>query len=101
MGATTTPSTPLDVPDTTETIVAGTTFVICRRDGDIVPGGMQGWFAADTRMLGELELLVDDAPPHALRHRRDQEELEVVGFAGDATSPHLLVTRRRRARGAG
>jgi len=44
------------------TILEGSTFCICDDRGDI-RAGTSGLFAADTRFLSRLELMVEDAPP--------------------------------------
>lgn len=48
------------------TLVEGSSFVIASRSGDIVPGGSQGLFFQDTRVLSRLELRVDGTTPEAL-----------------------------------
>jgi glycogen debranching enzyme len=49
------------------TLVAGGSFSVSTRNGDIVPGGAQGVYYADTRLLSRWELRIDDAPVEELR----------------------------------
>ena len=51
------------------TLVEGNSFCLCQCGGDIVPGGVQGVYHADTRLLSRWMLRVDDHPV---------EQLEVV-----------------------
>ncbi|WP_256863291.1 glycogen debranching N-terminal domain-containing protein [Microbispora sp. GKU 823] len=51
------------------TLVAGGSFCVSARNGDILPGAAQGIYYADTRLLSHWELRVDDGPI---------EELQVV-----------------------
>ncbi|SNS80273.1 Glycogen debranching enzyme (alpha-1,6-glucosidase) [Streptosporangium subroseum] len=53
--------------DTTVTLVEGGSFCVSARNGDIVQGGAQGVYHADTRLLSRWELRVDDCPIEALR----------------------------------
>ncbi|WP_440101690.1 amylo-alpha-1,6-glucosidase [Streptosporangium sp. H16] len=53
--------------DTTVTLVEGGSFCVCARNGDILPGGAQGVYHADTRILSRWELRVDELPVEALR----------------------------------
>jgi glycogen debranching enzyme len=48
------------------TLVDESTFSISGRVGDISPGGAQGLFVRDTRILSRLELLVNGSRPEAL-----------------------------------
>ncbi|WP_259406248.1 glycogen debranching N-terminal domain-containing protein [Microbispora sp. H10885] len=81
------------------TLVAGGSFCVSSRNGDILPGAAQGIYYADTRLLSQWELRVDDGPI---------EELQVVTgepyhatFLGRAAprpgqvESTLLVTRDR------
>jgi glycogen debranching enzyme len=81
------------------TLVAGGSFCVSTRSGDIIPGGAHGIFYADTRLLSRWELRIDDAPV---------EELQVLAaepyhatFIGRATprpgqgESTLLVIRDR------
>ncbi|MFC4061246.1 glycogen debranching N-terminal domain-containing protein [Planomonospora corallina] len=51
----------------TVTLVEGGSFCVCGPDGDIRPGGAQGVYHADTRLLSRWELRVDDTPVETLR----------------------------------
>jgi glycogen debranching enzyme len=53
--------------DTTTTLVEGGSFCVCERNGDILPGGAQGVYYADTRLVSRWELRVDDAPLETLK----------------------------------
>ncbi len=81
------------------TIVAGSTFCISSRSGDIRPGSDQGFFLRDTRVLSRWELRVDGQPllPMAVEERGP----EVVTFLSraaprpDRFDSTLLVERTR------
>jgi glycogen debranching enzyme len=49
------------------TLVAGGSFSVSLRNGDIIPGGAQGVYYADTRLLSRWELMIDDAPVEELQ----------------------------------
>ncbi|MEU1734987.1 glycogen debranching N-terminal domain-containing protein [Streptosporangium sp. NPDC020145] len=53
--------------DTTVTLVEGGSFCVCSRSGDIIQGGPQGVYHADTRLLSRWELRVDESPVEPLR----------------------------------
>ncbi|MEU0483759.1 glycogen debranching N-terminal domain-containing protein [Streptosporangium sp. NPDC006013] len=53
--------------DTTVTLVEGGSFCVCARNGDIRPGGAQGVYHADTRLLSRWELRVDETAVEPLR----------------------------------
>lgn len=53
--------------DTAVTLVEGGSFCVCARNGDMLPGGAQGVYHADTRILSRWELRVDEMPVEALR----------------------------------
>jgi hypothetical protein len=46
----------------TTTLVAGTTFCLSADGGDVVPGGVQGLFVDDTRVVSARRLRIDGAP---------------------------------------
>ncbi|GAA1630010.1 glycogen debranching N-terminal domain-containing protein [Saccharothrix algeriensis] len=48
------------------TIVEGTTFSICAPSGDMEPGGAQGLFFRDTRIISRWQLRVDGQAPQPL-----------------------------------
>lgn len=78
------------------TLLAGTAFVRCRPDGAIVPGGLDGYYTADTRMLDRLTVTVDGRVPFLDRAGPDAAEQEhvAIGTTGPPTAPELLVTLR-------
>lgn len=79
-------------PETdTVTLTAGTSFLICRADGSISSGGVQGYYVADTRVLSTLLLTIDGEHPRVLAVHRAPTALHVVGSVGEAINPHLLV----------
>ncbi|MEN3537111.1 glycogen debranching N-terminal domain-containing protein [Microbispora sp. ZYX-F-249] len=49
------------------TLVAGGSFCVSARNGDILPGSAQGIYYADTRLLSQWELRVDDGPVEELQ----------------------------------
>ncbi|GAA3115609.1 amylo-alpha-1,6-glucosidase [Streptosporangium carneum] len=53
--------------DTTVTLVEGGSFCVCSRSGDILQGGAQGVYHADTRLLSRWELRVDEVAVEPLR----------------------------------
>ncbi|GAA3441881.1 amylo-alpha-1,6-glucosidase [Planomonospora venezuelensis] len=53
--------------DSAVTLVEGSSFCVCASSGDIVPGGAQGIYHADTRLLSRWELRVDESPVEPLR----------------------------------
>lgn len=48
------------------TLVDGTTFVVATRGADLLPGGADGLYMLDTRVLSELVVLVDGRPVEPL-----------------------------------
>jgi glycogen debranching enzyme len=66
--------------------VRGTAFVISSPNGDVVPGGDQGYYGRDTRFLNRLELLVDDRPPI---------HLASVSTGGDSALFHACLSPSR------
>ncbi|HEX9034057.1 MAG TPA: glycogen debranching N-terminal domain-containing protein [Streptosporangiaceae bacterium] len=81
------------------TLLEGTTFCICESSGDIHPGGAQGLFVRDTRLISRLELTINGHRPEPLAPQ--SHEPFATTFIGrmpplpglaDST---LLVTRRR------
>ncbi|MGW0802408.1 amylo-alpha-1,6-glucosidase [Nonomuraea sp. NPDC002799] len=51
----------------TVTLVEGGSFCLCQHGGDIVPGGAQGVYDSDTRLLSKWVLRVDDHPVEPLQ----------------------------------
>ncbi len=75
------------------TVVAGTSFLICQRNGDVVRGGVHGYFAGDTRLVDELQLLVGGELPRFITGTVDERSVESTSTLGDPTRPTLLVRR--------
>jgi glycogen debranching enzyme len=78
------------------TLLAGTDFLLCDLQGEVVPGGTQGYFVGDTRLLSQLAVRFDGEPAETLRHEVDAAGLTVVGTLGDPVAPRLLVERQVR-----
>src|SRR5690606_25883319 len=53
----------------TVTLIDGTTFCISARTGDVSPGGAQGLYFRDTRVLSRWELRLDGHPVETLAVR--------------------------------
>ncbi|WP_248958097.1 amylo-alpha-1,6-glucosidase [Sphaerisporangium perillae] len=58
---------PGELGDTTITMVEGGSFCVCQQNGDILPGGAEGVYYADTRLVSRWELRIDDAPLESLK----------------------------------
>jgi glycogen debranching enzyme len=56
----------VDVDGGTTTLVAGTSFSLSAVGGDITPGGVQGLFVDDTRVVSGWRLRIDGAPVEPL-----------------------------------
>lgn len=78
------------------TLSSGATFVICSSDATITPGGEQGFYADDTRLLDRWTVHVDGAQPRVLATQHDDQCLRVVAAVGDQTRPALLVSTTMR-----
>ncbi len=79
-------------PADTVTLFEGATFCTAAPGGDIEPGGTQGLFVHDSRLLSALLLLVDGAAPESLATRADDpHHATFVGCRGD----RLVVERHR------
>ncbi|MEU8000938.1 glycogen debranching N-terminal domain-containing protein [Catellatospora sp. NPDC049111] len=81
------------------TIVEGTTFSICAPNGDMDPGGAQGLFFRDTRIISRWQLRIDGQPPQPLSVAdtdtfASRFMLRRAPAAGHADST-LLVVRQR------
>jgi glycogen debranching enzyme len=81
------------------TLLEGTTFCICESSGDIHPGGAQGLFVRDTRLISRLELSINGHRPEPLAPQSHEPfAFTFIGrmppLPGLADST-LLVTRRR------
>jgi glycogen debranching enzyme len=81
------------------TLIDGTAFCLCGSSGDILPGGTDGVFFRDTRLVSRWELLVDGEPVEPLAVLR--AEPFCASFVGRSRprSGHaestVLVTRTR------
>jgi glycogen debranching enzyme len=78
------------------TVVAGTSFLICQRNGDVVRGGVHGYFAGDTRLVDELQLLIGGETPRFITGAVDERTIESTASVGDPTRPQLLAQRCTR-----
>ncbi|HUJ04600.1 MAG TPA: glycogen debranching N-terminal domain-containing protein [Streptosporangiaceae bacterium] len=91
--------TAVGTPGGLVTLLEGTTFCICEASGDIRPGGAQGLFVRDTRLISRLELSINGHQPEPLAPQsREPFACTFIGrmppLPGLADST-LLVTRRR------
>lgn len=87
-------ATPLASRVETVTLIEGGTFLVCARDLSIAPGGMQGYFAADTRLISELFMTINGQKVFGLEHSQQDDCAEEIGVLGDPTRPSLLVRRQ-------
>lgn len=79
-------------PANTVTLFEGAAFCIAAPSGDIEPGGTQGLFVREARLLSQLVLLVNGAAPEALDSRVDDPHHGTfVGCIGDT----IVVERHR------
>jgi glycogen debranching enzyme len=79
------------------TLVDQSTFCLSAAGGDVHPGGPQGLFAVDTRLLSQLELRVGGVAPEALSAATEHASAATFVLrtsVGDGTA-HLAVLRRR------
>ena len=83
---------PISGVGTTATIVGSGSFLICSTDGWIHPGGMEGYFVGDTRMLSTMFGVFNGHPMQVIRTHAHDECIEVLGIVGDLVRPDLLVT---------
>ncbi len=81
------------------TLLEGTTFCICETSGDIRPGGAQGLFVRDTRLVSRLELSVNGHLPEPLAPQSREPYactfLSRMPPSDGLADSTLLVTRRR------
>ena len=75
----------------TATIVGSGSFLICSTDGWIHPGGMEGYFVGDTRMLSTMFGVLNGQPMQVIRSHAHDECIEVLGIVGDLVRPDLLI----------
>lgn len=92
-------------PLTEVTCVQGESFVVSEANGDILPGGDDGLYVRDVRVLDHLVLTVDGHPPGALHgFNLDPAAAAFIGFlaasAADDVDPVALVDRRRAVHGS-
>jgi len=87
------------VPSGLVTLLEGTTFCICETSGDMRPGGAQGLFVRDTRLISRFELSVNGHSPEPLTPQSGEpfactflSRMPPPAGLADST---LLVTRRR------
>jgi glycogen debranching enzyme len=73
-------------------LIAGTSFVICRPDGTIEPGGSSGFFASDTRLLSIFATHVTPGPARLLRWETSDRRLTSYTSIGPISTPTLLIT---------
>jgi glycogen debranching enzyme len=79
------------------TLVDQSTFCLSAASGDVHPGGAQGLFAVDTRLLSQLELRVGGAVPETLSSATERASAATFVLrtsVGDGNA-HLAVLRRR------
>jgi len=81
------------------TLLEGTTFCICEPSGDMHPGGAQGLFVRDTRLISRFELSINGHAPEPLSPQSREPFActflsRMPPTAGMADST-MLVTRRR------
>ncbi|HTH05377.1 MAG TPA: glycogen debranching N-terminal domain-containing protein, partial [Ilumatobacteraceae bacterium] len=62
-------------------------------DGSIRPGGVQGYYVADTRLLSMWRLSIDGEMPRVLTTHQGGAALRITGATGDPTTPNLLVVQ--------
>src|SRR5258708_32689266 len=60
------PAITMGAPSGLVTLLEGTTFCICETSGDLRPGGSQGLFVRDTRLISSLELSINGHVPEPL-----------------------------------
>ncbi|HVB44335.1 MAG TPA: glycogen debranching N-terminal domain-containing protein [Streptosporangiaceae bacterium] len=81
------------------TLLEGTTFCICETSGDIRPGGAQGLFVRDTRLISRLELSINGHVPEPLapqsREPFARTFLSRMPPSDGLADSTLLVSRRR------
>lgn len=86
-------STPLGSAADAITLVQGGTFLVCAPDLSITPGGMQGLYASDTRVLSGLAITINRRTIFGLSHSSTNRSAYEVGTIGDPSRPTFLVTR--------
>jgi glycogen debranching enzyme len=81
------------------TLLEGTTFCICDPSGDMHPGGAQGLFVRDTRLISRFELSINGHSPEPLTPQSREPFactfLSRMPPAAGMADSTMLVTRRR------
>jgi glycogen debranching enzyme len=85
-------------------LVEGAAFCISARSGDIGPGGIEGVFYLDARLISELRLLVNGEPPEPLAAQVDEPFAATFLARGHPVESQLdstIVVERHRFVGQG
>ena len=88
----------------TVTLVEATSFCVCNAAGDITPGGSQGVFYADTRVVSQWQIEIDDEPVEPVQVLSAAPYHATFLGRGRPRSGHVdstLLVRRERYIGAG
>jgi glycogen debranching enzyme len=80
----------------TVTLSAGSSFVIVGVDGRIRPGGHEGYYVDDTRLVSAWNIYIDGSAIRPLQNSSTDRHLCVHGTIGDPTTPRLLVGQNVR-----
>ncbi len=93
------PAITMGAPSGQVTLLEGTTFCICETSGDLRPGGSQGLFVRDTRLVSRLELSINGHVPEPLAPQSREpfactflSRMPPMPGLADST---MLVARRR------
>jgi glycogen debranching enzyme len=93
------PATTMGAPSGLLTLLEGTTFCICETSGDLRPGGSQGLFVRDTRLISRMELSINGHVPEPLAPQSREpfactflSRMPPMPGLADST---MLVARRR------
>src|SRR5215468_2905377 len=93
------PAFAMGAPSGLVTLLDGTTFCICETSGDVRPGGPQGLFVRDTRLISRLELSINGHVPQPLAPQAREpfactflSRMPPMPGLADST---MLVARRR------
>jgi glycogen debranching enzyme len=93
------PATTMGAPSGLVTLLEGTTFCICETSGDLRPGGSQGLFVRDTRLISRMELSINGHVPEPLAPQSREpfactflSRMPPMPGLADST---MLVARRR------
>jgi glycogen debranching enzyme len=89
----------MGAPSGLVTLLEGTTFCICETSGDLRPGGSQGLFVRDTRLISRMELSINGHVPEPLAPQSREpfactflSRMPPMPGLADST---MLVARRR------